>query len=82
MKYFQTNSIEDLKWWFTRNDISHLINLHMIQPICISNEKTTPFALASYGTNGDYLIAQQEDILSYLKLIYQHPGHALMYETS
>ena len=54
MKYFQTNSIEDLKRWFTRNDISHLINLHMIQPICISNEKTTPFALASYGTNGEY----------------------------
>jgi len=54
IQHFQTNSYEDLEMWFNQQDISHLINLHMIQPIAINDEKTYPFALAAYGTNGTY----------------------------
>ncbi|CAF4175876.1 unnamed protein product, partial [Rotaria magnacalcarata] len=32
MKYFQTDSIEDLQCWFEQEDISKLLNLYMIQP--------------------------------------------------
>ncbi|CAF3399478.1 unnamed protein product [Rotaria sp. Silwood2] len=39
IQHFQTNSFEGLKTWFEQKDISHLINLHMIQPICISDKK-------------------------------------------
>jgi len=53
-KYFKTNSFDELKSWFQEEDISHLINLHMIQPLCNNNQKISPFALAAYGTNGKY----------------------------
>ncbi|CAF3638763.1 unnamed protein product [Rotaria sp. Silwood1] len=54
IKYFRTNSIEDLKSWFEEKEMSHLLNLHMIQPICINNQISPSFALAAYGTNGKY----------------------------
>ncbi|CAF3838884.1 unnamed protein product [Rotaria sp. Silwood1] len=54
MKHFQTNSIEDLKRWFQQEDISNLVNLYMIQPININNQKISPYALAAYGTNVKY----------------------------
>jgi hypothetical protein len=54
VQHFQTNSFKELKSWFEEKDFSHLINLHMIQPICVRNEKMSPFALAAYGTNGKY----------------------------
>jgi hypothetical protein len=54
IQHFQTNSFEDLKSWFEQKDFSHLINLHMIQPISINNKKISPFPLAAYGTNGKF----------------------------
>ncbi|CAF3235280.1 unnamed protein product [Rotaria sp. Silwood2] len=54
IKYFRTNSIEDLQSWFEEKEMSHLLNLHMIQPICINNQISPSFALAAYGTNGKY----------------------------
>ncbi|CAF4336673.1 unnamed protein product, partial [Rotaria sordida] len=54
IKYFRTNSIEDLKNWFEEKEMSRLLNLHMIQPICINNQISPSFALAAYRTNGKY----------------------------
>ncbi|CAF3181521.1 unnamed protein product [Rotaria socialis] len=54
MKYFQTDSIEDLQCWFEQEDISKLLNLYMVQPINSNDQKISPYALAAYGTNGKY----------------------------
>lgn len=54
VKYFQTNSIEELKQWFEQEDISNLLNLYMIQPINVNNQKISAYPLAAYGTNGRY----------------------------
>jgi hypothetical protein len=54
IKHFQTNSMEDLERWFEEEEMSRLLNLHMVQPICINNQTTSPFAFAAYGTNGKY----------------------------
>ncbi|CAF4221419.1 unnamed protein product, partial [Rotaria magnacalcarata] len=54
MKYFQTDSIEDLQCWFEQEDISKLLNLYMIQPKNSNDQKISPYALAGYGTNWKY----------------------------
>ena len=46
VQYFQTDSIEDLKSWFEEQEMSHLLNLHMIQPICINNQTNSPFYIS------------------------------------
>ena len=54
VKHFRTNSFEELSDWFDHEDISHLLNLHMLQAIPTDGNNISPFALAAYGTNGKY----------------------------
>ena len=54
LTHFQTNSFEDLKYWFEEQDISQLLNLHMAQPICTGYQNIHAIALAAYGTNGKF----------------------------
>ena len=54
VKHFRTNSFEELSDWFAHEDISHLLNLHMVQAISADQKNMPPFALAAYGTDGKY----------------------------
>ena len=38
MKDFRTDCIENFKHWCQQQKISHLVNLHMIQPICATGQ--------------------------------------------
>ncbi|CAF1235869.1 unnamed protein product, partial [Rotaria sordida] len=51
---FCSEDCTNLQSWFEEKEMSHLLNLHMIQPICINNQISPSFALAAYGTNGKY----------------------------
>jgi hypothetical protein len=54
VKSFRTDSFEELSNWFEHEDVSHLLNLHMIQAIPTDDKTAYPFPLAAYGTNGKY----------------------------
>ena len=54
MKGFQTDCIEDFKHWYQQQEIFHLVNLHMIQPICATGQNMSSFPFAACRTNGKY----------------------------
>jgi hypothetical protein len=52
--HYQTDSFEQLRDWFSDEEPSPLLNIHMIQPITIKEIAPKPFLLSAYGTNGKY----------------------------
>ena len=54
MNQFQTNLFKDLQDWFEQENISHLLNSHMIQLIYVGDEIISSFPLTAYGTNEKY----------------------------
>ncbi|CAM4930197.1 unnamed protein product [Rotaria socialis] len=52
--HYQTDSFKKLREWFSNEDRSHLINIHMIQPITNMQIAPNPFLLSAFGTNNKY----------------------------
>lgn len=52
--HYQTDSFKKLREWFSTRDCSHLINIHMIQPITNMQIAPKPFLLSAFGTNNKY----------------------------
>ncbi|CAF4504216.1 unnamed protein product, partial [Rotaria sp. Silwood2] len=52
--HYQTESFEQLRDWFLNKDCSPLLNIHMIQPITITDMSSNPFLLSAYGTDSEY----------------------------
>ena len=53
-QYFQTDSALQLERWFSQVDKSSLLNLHVIQPVTRTEQKSSPIILSAYGTNSKY----------------------------
>ncbi|CAF2898412.1 unnamed protein product [Rotaria sp. Silwood2] len=55
VNHFRTNSLEQLRTWFSSIDKASLLNINMFQPVS-SNHLTSsaPFLLAAYGINNQY----------------------------
>ncbi|CAF2950946.1 unnamed protein product [Rotaria sp. Silwood2] len=52
--HYQTDSFEQLREWFSTEDRSPLLNIHMIQPITKMQMIPNPFLLCAFGTNNQY----------------------------
>ncbi|CAF1300736.1 unnamed protein product [Rotaria sordida] len=52
--HYQTDSFKRLREWFSSEDYSPLINIHMIQPITNMQVSPNPFLLSAFGTNNEY----------------------------
>ncbi|CAF3519857.1 unnamed protein product [Rotaria socialis] len=52
--YYQTDSFQKLREWFSSKDRSNLINIHMVQPISNMQLAPNPFLLSAFGTNNIY----------------------------
>ncbi|CAF1291390.1 unnamed protein product [Rotaria magnacalcarata] len=52
--HYQTDSFKKLREWFSTEDRSDLINIHMIQPITNMQIAPNPFLLSAFGTNNKY----------------------------
>jgi len=59
--YFKTDSFHQLKTWFENRDKSNYLNIHMIQPLVVSNPYVSPFLLAAYGVSNTF---KASDILN------------------
>ncbi|CAM2719861.1 unnamed protein product [Rotaria socialis] len=55
-KYYQTDSFETLESWFNSSDKASLLNIHMIQPLPLSNNSSIPsaFLLSAYAVVNTY----------------------------
>jgi hypothetical protein len=51
---FSTESFTELENWFETLNESHLLNLHMIQPITLNSTSCAPFILSAYGTDNRF----------------------------
>ncbi|CAF2935759.1 unnamed protein product [Rotaria sp. Silwood2] len=47
--HYQTDSFDQLKYWFENTDKSNYLNVHVVQPLIVSNPYSSPFLLAAYG---------------------------------
>ncbi|CAF1620840.1 unnamed protein product [Rotaria magnacalcarata] len=52
--YYQTDSFQKLREWFSSKDRSNLINIHMVQPISNIQLGSNPFLLFAFGTKNIY----------------------------
>ncbi|CAF3345178.1 unnamed protein product [Rotaria socialis] len=51
---FSTESFSKLENWFGTLNKSHLLNLHMIQPMNLDLKSCAPFILSAYGTDNHF----------------------------
>ena len=51
---FSTESFAVLENWFSTLAKSHLLNVHMIQPITLTSNTCSPFLLSAYGTDSRF----------------------------
>lgn len=68
-RYFQTDSYDQLKMWFEKNDKSTLLNVHMLELLDVSRPTSSPFLLAAYGITSQF---NSIDILRRWLWIYDH----------
>jgi len=52
--HYQTDSFEQLREWFSTEERSPLLNIHMIQPITKMQITPNPFLLCAFGTDNKY----------------------------
>ncbi|CAF3032008.1 unnamed protein product [Rotaria sp. Silwood2] len=53
-RHYQTDSFDQLKYWFENKEKSNCLNVHMVQPLIASNPYSSPFLLASYGISNTF----------------------------
>lgn len=53
-RHFQTDSFDQLKYWFENNDTSNYLNIHMIQPLMVTNLHSSSLLLAAYGIGNTF----------------------------
>lgn len=58
---FSTESFAELENWFSTIAKSHLLNVHMIQPIVSTSNTCSPFMLSAYGTDNCF---KTQDIIN------------------
>jgi hypothetical protein len=69
LQYYQTNSFEKLKTWFSTINKAPLLNIHMFQPLPSSHiSLPSPFLLSAYGVENTYTA---NDILRRWLFIYE-----------
>ena len=54
IKYYSTDSFQELKSWFTTKNRSTLLNIHTVQPLGSQATNLSPYLLSAYGTDGRY----------------------------
>ena len=64
---FSTESFAELKDWFHTSSQSHLINLHMVQPIGRGPIPCSSFLLSAYGTDNRF--SGQDIIMRWISIV-------------
>ncbi|CAF3316161.1 unnamed protein product [Rotaria sp. Silwood2] len=53
-RHYQTDSFDQLKYWFENTDKSNYLNVHVVQPLIVSNPYSSPFLRAAYGISNTF----------------------------
>ncbi|CAF4892980.1 unnamed protein product, partial [Rotaria socialis] len=64
---FSTESFAELQHWFCIVSMSHLLNVHMIQPATSTSDSCAPFLLSAYGT--DNCFTAQDIVLRWVNIV-------------
>ena len=51
---YQTNSFNELAKWFNEQNSSNLLNIHVLQPVSMSDRHDSAYLLSAYGTNNRF----------------------------
>ena len=54
LKKFQTDSMEQLRNWFSIVEKAPLLNVHMVQPVASLDNQSSPILLSAYDVNSRY----------------------------